>query len=520
MLAHDVGSLWKYASAELDSANLAVLEEHLTSCPECRDELDFIRSARLTLRAASPAQPRVDWNRVDDELGAAVARKMMRPGLGRWLRPVLAGALAVPVAVALIALFELPRAAPPAGPTLAVAAVAPVAPAAHATLTTGTRVSAGGKDRALAQGEGLSAGDRLRTAARGLALVELPDKSLVRLGASSDLLLVRSSPGEVALKLGRGRLAARAEHAPRRPFVIDVDGLLVRVVGTAFTVSSTAKSVEVAVGEGTVLIEPELGQSVLLGAGKRLKFDRAGWTSHPGTISAEQRAELAELGLPPPPAPSVRAAEELSRSRGGGQAPALRVSPGLGAPAPEGASPVDLSAPAPAANLASPAGLNAPAPAASLALPGGPVPLAPDVTASVPGGELPAEPAMPLPHLEAAPPLEPGVAPADEWLAFDAGASRKLGADESLPRDVEGLFLRRAEDALVQGKCERYELGLGELVESSESSQARERARVLRARCFDATLRPSDAEREYRLYLRDWPAGAWADEARGATEAR
>ena len=124
-------------------------------------------------------------------------------------------------------------------------------------------------------------------------------------------------------------------------------------------------------------------------------------------------------------------------------------------------------------------------------------------------------------------PAPPDVAPSAEdegaWAPWQPSAAPRAPFEpsrEPLPRDVEGMFLRRAEEALVAGRCAHYENGLAELVETSESPQAREKARIIRARCFDATLRPAEAEREYRRYLRDWPGGRWADEARGATEDR
>ncbi|MHB8872463.1 MAG: FecR domain-containing protein [Myxococcaceae bacterium] len=548
MVSHDSAGLWRYASSELEYADVAMLEEHLTGCPECRDELDFIRATRLTLRAATAAAPRIEWDKVDDALGAAVAKKMMRPGLGQWFRPVLVGALALPVALGIVAVLGFLQ--PEVAPLPAVAAAVTLTEPARASLVTGTTVRAAGGERALQQGERLAAGDRLRTAPRGLAVVELPDHSRVRLAPSSELMLVRAKENEIALTLGQGRLAALAAHAPSRPFVVDAGGLVVRVVGTAFTVSSTRTHVEVAVAEGTVLIEPGLGQTMLLTAGKRARFERAGWKVRQGAISAEQRAELAELGMAP--APAERANEPARKAPGGnlggaaagaGSVRAVPAGPSTGVPAVGSASgavgspvadaPPVVGAPAALSTLPGNAPASGGAPAPLGFLPDGeparrdPLDGAPDQQPPATSAELDAMDIRPAPLVSPAPLANEPSQAGEEWSSFppvrgQPAAPSRLQSPEgdSLPRDLEGLFLRRAEEALVSGRCDRYELGLGELTETSESPLAREKARILKARCYDATLRPADAAREYRRYLRDWPAGRWADEAHGATEER
>lgn len=67
---------------------------------------------------------------------------------------------------------------------------------------------------------------------------------------------------------------------------------------------------------------------------------------------------------------------------------------------------------------------------------------------------------------------------------------------------------------MAGGGCERFLPGLEDMaLEGRETSQL---ARVLRARCFDAQLRPRQAMGEYSKYLEAFPRGRYADEAHAA----
>jgi hypothetical protein len=84
------------------------------------------------------------------------------------------------------------------------------------------------------------------------------------------------------------------------------------------------------------------------------------------------------------------------------------------------------------------------------------------------------------------------------------------------PKDLETLFLQRAEVAVEQGSCERHLLGLEDLAQDPQRSARSEQARVLRARCFDRQLRPRQAMNEYRKYLEEYPSGRFVSEAQQA----
>ncbi len=95
-------------------------------------------------------------------------------------------------------------------------------------------------------------------------------------------------------------------------------------------------------------------------------------------------------------------------------------------------------------------------------------------------------------------------------------APRALKNEAMLPEDLEALFLQRAERGLERGICERYLLGLQEIAADTSRNDRSEQARILRARCFDARVRPDLSEIEYRRYLEVWPRGRHSDEARKA----
>ena len=100
--------------------------------------------------------------------------------------------------------------------------------------------------------------------------------------------------------------------------------------------------------------------------------------------------------------------------------------------------------------------------------------------------------------------------------------SSRLG-DEPAPapskvvaKDLESIFLQRAEDSIEKGTCDRYLLGLEDIALDAERNPRSEQARVLRARCFDTQMRPRQAMNEYRKYLELYPRGKFSVEAHQA----
>ena len=90
-----------------------------------------------------------------------------------------------------------------------------------------------------------------------LKRVNLPDGSVVRLRPSS-AIAVSLSKHERHVRLLRGEAHFTVAKDSARPFVVEANGVGVRAVGTAFSVTTAAGSVEVLVTEGKVGVESAL----------------------------------------------------------------------------------------------------------------------------------------------------------------------------------------------------------------------------------------------------------------------
>jgi hypothetical protein len=96
------------------------------------------------------------------------------------------------------------------------------------------------------------------------------------------------------------------------------------------------------------------------------------------------------------------------------------------------------------------------------------------------------------------------LAPEEEWQRFPA------------PREVEERFLAHARAEVATRTCESYLVGLREIAEQSHVRPFREEARYLRARCYEVRRQRDEATVEYLRYLREYPWGRWAAQARAA----
>ena len=114
-------------------------------------------------------------------------------------------------------------------------------------------------------------------------------------------------------------------------------------------------------------------------------------------------------------------------------------------------------------------------------------------------------------------PVAVAVAPAPAPVASSAARlSEEPAAGKVVAKDLETIFLQRAEDSIAKGGCDRFLLGLEDIAHDSERNAGTEMARVLRARCFDTQLRPRQAMNEYRKYLEAYPNGRFVGEAHQA----
>jgi transmembrane sensor len=101
------------------------------------------------------------------------------------------------------------------------------------------------------------------TAVGALRSLQLPDGSLVMLNTDS-ALTAAFTPEERRITLERGEAHFAVARNPDRPFIVEVGGIAVRAVGTAFKVHLEAEVVEVLVTEGKVRVDDAItGRSLL-----------------------------------------------------------------------------------------------------------------------------------------------------------------------------------------------------------------------------------------------------------------
>ena len=568
MMRHDEAKLWEYAARELDEDDRRMVDAHLEDCPECREMLATVQVAREALESAREAWPVIAWQATDDAVGALVEKKLAAKARRPWLfRVTLVAAAAAALAVGAFALARV-EAPAPAAETVAEAEMPPMPPAGPTIrVDSAEGLTRLGRETTVVEGGAeLSGGDVLRTSLAGKAFVHLPDESHVRVAGGTQLALTRADADDVALTLERGRVAVRASHAARRGFVVHTGGMTVHVVGTVFAVSNSGDAMEVAVAEGKVKVDLPNGDAVMVGAGQRIRLDTRSEKPQRLKLTQSLERELSELtevadatsaiekqvvvgavGGKPTTPPMVAAkgaprglprlsADEAQRRQVEVQAPAeVEEAPLAAASEPiamrvEPKTEVVVEAPGDAWPSMAGGTLTNVAPAPE------PKPASqPAEWAALP--EPKADEWAPLP--EEAPKAAPAAAPkasdewapmpapkADEWAPLPEKQSApapvvteapvKLGKKSLAPKDLETLFLQRAEASLEKGDCERYQLGLEDIAQDAERNTRSEQARVLRARCFSAQMRPRQAMNEYRKYLSEYPTGRFTVEAHDA----
>ena len=187
MKRHDETLLWQYAARELDAETAALTEHHLAECVDCRENLLDVRQARLYVQDAQTPKPQVDWAKVDQGISKLVeARLLKQAKAARFSFRLPIAVACVAALVAVVSAAVRPAWVKPAE-VQHVAAAAEVVPLE----AEGTHVvEARGLSRVGAQlaqateGEAVSAGEVLRTAVGGRAVLTLPDASRMRLMAA------------------------------------------------------------------------------------------------------------------------------------------------------------------------------------------------------------------------------------------------------------------------------------------------------------------------------------------------
>ncbi|NOK20374.1 FecR domain-containing protein [Corallococcus carmarthensis] len=409
--------------------------------------------------------------------------------------------------------------------------------AAHTTeaerVTGAVLREATGLEHALATGMRLRSGMAVRTPPKASAVLRLPDESRVRLSAGSDVVFARAESNAVHLTVQQGRLSVNASHAKRDAFLVESAGLRVSVVGTVFSVERTSAGAAVAVLEGRVRVDAEGQPPRFVDAGERVELAGAGEAMKPRALSAGDRQAFRDLRAAEP-RPTVASLgptkKEPSRTSPRQSVATGANPPGATTPAPSGENP---AAPSQAVAQQTP---DAPeAPRQSVATASNPLegtqPHAsnteiPQAVATLPRENVPSDefapyPGSPANSLASSAPLPaPGTVQAPSMAPATPTEPRKrktLGAlvpGGLLSDDSDERFLGYAKVQTAATTCGQFLVGLGEIAVASPRTGHREQARILRGRCFNKQHQPADAEDEFRQYLREFPNGRYATEAR------
>lgn len=554
MTRHDL-QLWAYAAKELELGEHRYVEAHLEDCPECVEQLAAVQVAKEALELARQAGPTLSWAKTDERIGAMVEKRLAKQARGPLFRRLAWGGGAGLVAVAAAAVFTLwprepmPLPVPEEQP-------APISSWARVDRAEGL-VRVGGDAMQVVDGTELHGGDVVRTSTIGKAFVHLPDSSHLRIGPASQVALTRSEADDVALTLERGRLAVRASHADRKGFVVHTGGVSVHVVGTLFGVANDAEVVEVSVSEGRVRVELPNGEQAFVDPGQRLRFDSKALKARKLKLSAVSERELSEIAAVDDATTAAEGRAMVAAVGGAPTAPPMVTAQGtprsLPRLSPSEAKSRIVAPPAPlvtdelvplpkveAAPVVEQPKVVVEQPKTEII-----VEAPPDVWPSIGGGEVirgvppkrevASEKREVVEPPPASRPDEWAQAPrekqpnADEWSSLPAVApapapvavAQKL-VDEPAPapkpiaKDLEAIFMARAEESLEKGTCDRFLLGLEDIALDSQRSARTEQARLLRARCFDNQMRPRQSLNEYRKYLDEYPQGRFVPEARQA----
>jgi transmembrane sensor len=116
------------------------------------------------------------------------------------------------------------------------------------------------------------------TSAPGVRVIPKPEARALADGSVAELnhgsrVALDFKPNERRVRLDEGELFLTVAKDPERPFVVDAGQVLVRAVGTAFSVRREADGIDVLVTEGSVRVEPAGGAPVTVAQGERSRVE-------------------------------------------------------------------------------------------------------------------------------------------------------------------------------------------------------------------------------------------------------
>jgi hypothetical protein len=214
-----------YLHGSLSDARALLLEDHTHECIPCRKAL---KQARLGGGAADETRP-----------PAARQATSLQTTVIRW---GIAAVLIIGIGLVLIPLLQ--RVMNSFG-TLSVLVQAANGPVYRVADTS---------SRALAVGENLHKGERIRTAREAGAVVKLSDGSLIEMRERSEFSIA-DNPQGITIHLDRGQIIVQAAKQRSRRLYVATNDSLVSVTGTIFSVNSGTKGSRVSVIEGEVQVD-------------------------------------------------------------------------------------------------------------------------------------------------------------------------------------------------------------------------------------------------------------------------
>ncbi len=143
----------------------------------------------------------------------------------------------------------------------------------------------------------LKVGEWARTQDRPQHQLQLLDGSTLELKENAAVYLTSAKADSVSLTMASGRVSFSVSKKPQRAFIISLDDVLVRVVGTKFTIDRTPADTEVEVEEGIVEVTSEAGVARLTAGqhwSKRTAL-RAPTTDQPADESESDAANERDL---------------------------------------------------------------------------------------------------------------------------------------------------------------------------------------------------------------------------------
>jgi hypothetical protein len=220
-----------YLKKELSDARAMLLEDHTQECIPCRKALKTARNGGL--QAVGTIQPVKN-----------LARTTTVP-VWKW-----AIAATLMVGLALVAYNVYRR--------LSVVDARATVQAANGAVYRVTDT----ESRAIAVGEEISRGERIRTAKDADAVVKLADGSLVEMKERSEFSLSQNTDG-TTIHLNRGNVIVEAAKQKNGHLYVATDDALVSVTGTIFSVNNGTKGSRVSVIEGEVHVNHAGDEKVL-----------------------------------------------------------------------------------------------------------------------------------------------------------------------------------------------------------------------------------------------------------------